>query len=140
MPPGYQGKPKLDMGNLFLWNAFWELNSNRPIGMGEGPIPSLSIRAFADVLGIVEFPDLRWFIDVIRSMDAEYLELRRPKDKNAPDRVVRFDDPAGIKAALRRAAALRDRSGEENAYPETKDDLPPEEPEDEIEDDKPDED
>lgn len=134
MPPGYQGKPSIYQHLLFIWDAFWELSSDRQMGFGaEGRIPSAAIRAYARDYGLITHSDLRWFVMLIRVMDAEYLELRRPKDKDAPAREVRLNDVAGIKALLRTAAANREREDEEEAsaddaeFTELDEDDPPEE-------------
>ena len=53
--------------------AFWDLDTERPIGMGIGPIPRHQIRDYADELALE--PDVRAaFIFVIRQMDNAYLK------------------------------------------------------------------
>ncbi len=116
MPRGYQGRPNLHAEDRFLWTAFWELGSDRRLGFnGEGRIPSMAIRAYAETFGIWEYGDLRWFTGVIRTLDSEYLELRRPKDKNGPQREVKMSDHRGIRELIHSAAATRPRDPGEPA-------------------------
>lgn len=70
-PAGYEG-----------WlEAFWELGTERQIGMGLGPIPGSAIRAWCQ-----DWPDARAFHMVIRRLDAAYLDWQRG-DKKTVGRV-----------------------------------------------------
>jgi hypothetical protein len=103
LPPGYIARPALLAGLQFLWNAFWELTTDRALGFGgEGRIPSMAIRSFAKEHGITgnDFP---WFLAVIREMDAEYLGMRTPTQPQVLDEVP-ITDFAGMKGLLRRLA------------------------------------
>lgn len=103
MPEGYLNRPLLMRGLEFLWHAFWELTTERPLGMGgEGRIPGSKITEFGKENGF--FGDtLDWFRKVMREMDAEYLGIRNAK----PDELVfevKLEDTKAIKALLRRHA------------------------------------
>lgn len=52
-----------------IWAAFWELSTERQIGMGTGPIPVSKIYEHAPRVGMSINP----FKRIIRSMDDEYL-------------------------------------------------------------------
>lgn len=52
----------------FYLAAFWELNSDRPVGMGVAPIPFTSIDRFAVRHG-VEGEDFDFFTRMMRAMD-----------------------------------------------------------------------
>lgn len=71
----------IEMHLLFVWDAFWELNTERPMGFALGPIPARAIREHAEAAGI--FGDaFDSFRTVIRALDAEYLKRTAPsKDK-----------------------------------------------------------
>lgn len=66
------------------YDAFWDLHSERQIGMTHGPIPDSAIKAYASD------PDLRltkrekWtFKDIIRAMDNTYLNVTSETTKTA---------------------------------------------------------
>lgn len=66
------------------YDAFWELHTERQVGMAQGPIPDSAIKAYA------ADPDLRltrreqWaFKDIIRAMDNCYLGIETEKSKAA---------------------------------------------------------
>lgn len=61
--------PELLPGAEEWLSAFWELNTDRPIGMGQGAIPSASIARLA-----VDMLDGDMFAIVIRAMDRAYLD------------------------------------------------------------------
>lgn len=90
------------MDLLWLWDAFWEVNSDRALGMGaEGRIPSVAIDAYARRHGIDDPSDFEWFRSVIRSLDSEYLSLRQRKNETGVDNARSMRDHHGIKALLR---------------------------------------
>ncbi len=104
LPAGFLDRPLLAYGNRFLWDAFWELTTERPLGFGaEGRIPFSAIRIFADdhdLAGDV----FEWFRRVMREMDSEYLGLRSP---TAPSQMVSetpMTDLKGIRGLLRKHA------------------------------------
>ncbi len=111
MPAEFYNRPKLLPGCDFYFEAFWELSSDRQIGMGVGEIPFSAIDRYAvrfDVHGDA-FDTLR---RVLRSMDAEYRKVvNTPKDKQ---KTVSAKDAKGFGALLdrmgeRAAAAQRPR-------------------------------
>lgn len=58
-------------GAQSLYNAFWDLSSDRPMGMQPGRIPWASAKAYCDTIPGEDF-DLFW--RVIRAMDTVYME------------------------------------------------------------------
>lgn len=70
-------------GALPWWDAFWELSTERQIGMAEGPIPASAIHEEARGLSLDE---MHGFRRVIRAMDAAYLGQRA--DPKAAERQV----------------------------------------------------
>ena len=91
-------------GLQFLWDAFWELTTERPMGMaGEGRIPGSAIREYAREHGYYS-DDARWFREVIREMDAEYLGLRTEEPPTGLINETPLSDVKGVKAMLRKFA------------------------------------
>lgn len=94
--------PSLEPAWHFFWAAFWDLGTERPIGMGLGPIPDSALREYARHSGVTG-DLLDSFKVIIRAVDAEYLRLVAPKDRKQGN-VVRGDDVEGVKALLSRAS------------------------------------
>lgn len=66
----------------FYMNSFWELNTERQIGMGLGPIPSSKITEYGHRVGL-DSDNIDLLRAVIRRMDVVYLEW---KDEEAERR------------------------------------------------------
>lgn len=60
------------------WSAFWELNTERQVGMSPGPIPGSAIREFA---AIEQGTNAATFSQIIRSMDEVYLSHKSGESK-----------------------------------------------------------
>ena len=82
MPAGYLDRPELNESLEYVWDAFWTLNSDRPLGIGEGPIPFTSIDRFAQRYGIDNLDDFDEFRSLIHAIDGEYLKFRSEQSKN----------------------------------------------------------
>lgn len=70
---------------MLIYRAFWELNSERSSGWGEGFIPFQALAAYCRESGY--FPVME-VLPYIRAMDAAYLKHRREKseaEKNERD-------------------------------------------------------
>ena len=104
VPEGFLNQPSIAPQNLFLWDAFWELSSERQMGMGLGPIPYRALRSYADDGGIVgDHFDL--FRSVIRQLDGEYLARQSPKTSDTKMRdTVDVNDIDGVRSLLKRLA------------------------------------
>lgn len=68
--------PVLEDVEFSLWSAFWELSTERQIGMGVGPIPVSRIRRHAPEFGM----DTSSFVRIMRRMDDEYLSHANRQD------------------------------------------------------------
>lgn len=68
--------PVLEDVEFSLWAAFWELSTERPIGMGTGPIPVSKIRSYAPEFGM----ETSSFVRIMRRMDEEYLSHANRQD------------------------------------------------------------
>ncbi len=64
-----------------MWQAFWEINSDRPPSMGGVPVlPSSAIERFAHRYGI-DCPDrFERFKSLLRTMDKEFLAWAKERD------------------------------------------------------------
>lgn len=72
--------PSLADVELYYWDAFWNLSTERQATMnGSGPIPWLKIRAYAS---IAQVGHVNEFCAIIRAMDSVYLGYKKPLDKH----------------------------------------------------------
>lgn len=86
----------------WVWDAFWELGSDRSIGTSEGEIPFSAIDRYARRYGINSPDDFEGFRKLIRHLDHLYLSTRNSKQSDTP--TVAMDDVAGIKGLLKSLA------------------------------------
>lgn len=63
----------------FYVEAFNELSSCRPSGFGVGPIPFTAIVEYAKIYDVGDFHE---FLDIIRTMDAKFMEIESKKSKS----------------------------------------------------------
>ncbi len=78
LPDRIQNAPELELGLELYYGAFWDLDSCRPLGMGEGPIPWIAIEQYAQLNDIVG--DQREMLHFhIRQLDNAYLQHRASK-------------------------------------------------------------
>lgn len=80
LPAVMANKPRLLMGLDFYWRAFWELSTDRDIGMAEGPIPWTAMNQWAIRYNIVNYEFDR-FVILIKGMDSVYIDHRTKQHK-----------------------------------------------------------
>ena len=82
LPPAIRDAPELRLGLGLYWSAFWDLDSCRAIGMGEGPIPWLAIDAYASARGLdaEQRDDLQFFIAAMDRVYLQHLSEKREKE------------------------------------------------------------
>lgn len=105
LPAEYLARPKLSRALTFYLEAFWDMSTDRQIGMGEGPIPFSAIDRLAVRLGLDPgaFQRLK---SLIRTMDHEYLRIRAQK----PDIDSDDDDPTSESRLQAKKALLAKRA------------------------------
>lgn len=75
--------PEINSGTHAYLSAFGLLSSGRPSGMAPGPIPLAEIVTYwREVCALDDLPD---FIDIVRGMDAAWLEWARERAKSQRD-------------------------------------------------------
>lgn len=77
-PDQFYDRPTLDELELFYYNAFHELSTERQYGMSVGPIPRSKAREYAVEYGI----DFDFFWSVIRRVDSESMKMSNARDKD----------------------------------------------------------
>jgi len=102
-PPEFYDQPAVDPHLVWLWNAFWELGTERQLGMSIGPIPGSKIREYLrdelDLYG-ADYDRAR---TIIRKADDAYVGmLNRRKDE--PPKLsdqAKATDSEGVKRVMR---------------------------------------
>lgn len=66
----------------FVWDAFWNLSTDRQVGFATGPIPWTAVDRYAVRHHIDDADAFERFHSLLRSMDGAYLEhLEREREK-----------------------------------------------------------
>lgn len=80
LPKAIQNAPDLLLGLEFVYFAFWELSSCRPVGFSAGPIPWSIIVDFARSHGL-SLDEEEDFIYHIRALDHAFLEYSKEQSE-----------------------------------------------------------
>lgn len=72
------------MGLEFTYAAFFDLINDRPVGMGPGAIPYITIFNYGQIHGL-EGEDLYEFILLIQAMDQEFLAYAKEQTPAPPE-------------------------------------------------------
>lgn len=80
LPDKIANKPVLRDGLGFYFKAFTELNSDRALGMAEGPIRWTAINQYGYRHGMYE-DEFDRLVDIIKGMDEAYLKFKTKKGK-----------------------------------------------------------
>jgi hypothetical protein len=108
-PRQFFEQPEIDPSLSLHWEAFWDLATERPIGMGVGPIPRSKMRDHVqNEIGLAGDARDR-FCAVLIALDDEYLTLANETKKPKPGMrdEVPPDDAQGVKTILQRVVASK---------------------------------
>jgi hypothetical protein len=74
-------KPEIEEHLVFVWNAFWAISSDRPIGAmgGIGSIPFAAIDRYASRYGIDGRDEFDRFHTLIKRLDAVFIATANEK-------------------------------------------------------------
>ena len=103
-PDAFYDRPELEPHLTWLWNAFWELSTERQLGMAVGPIPGSKIREYlCDEMELTgaEYDRAR---AIIRRADDAYcgmLNARKGDEPRLTDQ-AKATDIEGVKRVMRR--------------------------------------
>lgn len=108
-PPEFYDRPEIEPHLMFLWTAFWDLSTERQMGMVIGPVPVSKMREYLrDELGLDgnEYDRAR---AIIRRADEAYCAMLNRRKEDGPEmaETVSINDAEGVKRMMRR---LGDRS------------------------------
>jgi len=103
-PEGFYDRPEVEPHLNWLWSAFWELSTERQLGMTVGPIPASKIRDhLRDELDLqgTEYDHAR---AVIRKTDDAYLGMLNRRKDDGPEMtdVAKMSDAEGVKRIMQR--------------------------------------
>jgi hypothetical protein len=102
-PAEFHDRPEIEPHLTWLWNAFWELTTERQFGMSIGPIPVSKIREYLrDELELDggEYDRVR---TIIRKADDAYVGMLNRRKDDEPEMADRAktSDPEGVKRIMR---------------------------------------
>jgi hypothetical protein len=103
-PDGFYDRPEVEPHLTWLWDAFWELGTERQLGMALGPIPASKIREYLrDEMELTgtEYDRAR---AIIRRVDDAYcgmLNARKGDEPRLADQ-AKATDVEGVKRVMRR--------------------------------------
>jgi hypothetical protein len=106
-PWQFYEQPELSLQEGLYLSAWYDLSTERPIGMAEGYIPQSKIKSYgADDLAL-KGDDLEFFISVIRRVDNGYLSNETGVNKSDPHvrEEVSISNVSGVKNLLARLGA-----------------------------------
>lgn len=103
-PDAFYDRPEVEPHLTWLWNAFWELGTERQLGMSVGPIPGSKIREYLrDEMELIgaEYDRAR---AIIRKADDAWcgmLNARKGDEPRLTDQ-AKATDIDGVKRVMRR--------------------------------------
>jgi len=102
-PEGYYDRPEIEPHLKWLWSAFWELGTERQLGMTIGPIPGSKVREYMrDEFGLLG-AEYDHVCAVMRAIDNEYLSMLNRRKDDGPEMAdaAKTTDPEGVKRVVR---------------------------------------
>lgn len=101
-PDVYFERPEIEPHLALFWSDFWELSTERQIGMAIGSIPRSKIREyFSEEIGLAGL-ELDYAVDLTRRVDSEYVGMSSSDsdDIELADS-AKATDAEGIKRVMR---------------------------------------
>ncbi len=100
-PEAYFQQPEIPEDLQFYWLAFFDLSSERQIGMGIGPIPRSQIRHYAIEHDILSRDEFEHFYRIVRAIDEEYITIANAVGKKANE--IPIDNVDATKFVIQQA-------------------------------------
>jgi len=102
-PAEFYDQPLIEPHLVWLWNAFWELSTERQLGMSIGPIPGSKIREYlCDELELhgADYDRAR---AIIRKVDTDYVGMLNSRKSDEPklSDQAKATDSEGVKRVMR---------------------------------------
>ena len=102
-PQAFYDRPEIEPHLAWLWDAFWELGTERQLGMTVGPIPGSKIREYLwDEMELTgsEYDRAR---AIIRRADDAYCSMLNARKGNEPKLAdaAKATDAEGVKRVMR---------------------------------------
>lgn len=79
--PELDARVTVDVRLAFYWQAFWDLTTDRQIGMGIGPIPWSAVDRYAARHRLDDDEQFDLFARFVRAMDAVFLKTIHERQK-----------------------------------------------------------
>jgi hypothetical protein len=102
-PAAFHDQPELEPHLVWLWNAFWELGTERQLGMTVGPIPGSKLREY--LRDEMELTDAEYdrARAIIRKADDAYLGMLNARKADGPPLAdaAKATDAEGVRRVMR---------------------------------------
>jgi hypothetical protein len=117
VPWPFYERPELTIQEGIYLSAWYDLSTERPIGMAEGPIPRSKIKDYGtDDLGLIG-DELELFVSIMCRVDGGYLSNENEVNKSDPNSHIReevsINNAAGVKNILSRLGAAAAGAGKD---------------------------
>ena len=102
-PAEFYDRPEIEPHLTWLWNAFWELSTERQLGMSIGPIPGSKIREYLRDEMELTGTDYDRARSIIRRTDDAYLGMvnnSRKGDDPVVSDAAKATDVEGVKRVM----------------------------------------
>jgi hypothetical protein len=101
-PAAFYDRPEIEPHLTWLWNAFWELSTERQIGMAIGSIPVSKIREYLRDEMELTGPEYDRARAIIRRVDDAYSGMINRSKKDGPvlNDAAKATDPEGVKRVV----------------------------------------
>jgi len=102
-PKAFYDRPEIEPHLTWLWNAFWELGTERQLGMAIGPIPGSKIREYLRDEMELTGADYDRAKAIIRKADDAYCGMLNARKGEEPVRsdAAKVTDAEGVKRVMR---------------------------------------
>jgi len=102
-PPEFYDCPEVEPHLVWLWDAFWELGTERQLGMTIGPIPGSKIRDYLHGELDLHGADYDRAKAIIRKADTAYVGMLNSRKEDEPKLrdQAKATDSEGVKRVMR---------------------------------------
>jgi len=110
-PDEFYNRPEVASHLTLIWSAFWELGTERQLGMAVGPIPGSKIREYLRDELELQGADYDRARAIIRKADEAYLGMLNARKGDEPKMsdVAKATDVEGVKRVMRGLGKARRR-------------------------------
>jgi len=108
-PEAFYDRPEIEPHLVWLWAAFWELGTERQLGMSVGPIPGSRIREYLRDEMELSGPEYDRARAIIRKADDAYVGMLNARKGDEPKLAdaAKATDTEGVKRVMSKLGKRR---------------------------------